>query len=214
VAYPRRVDHGGEPLRGDPDTHGHKGTGIIGPNYRILLCLAGGSGWAIWSSPAASSGIAPVSPEASAIAAMAGGALDIARNSDVPISTQLHWQLAYQIDTGRLRHGSRLPTVREPGSILHVNPNAVRAVYNRLAQAGYVVSGRGAGMRVTARAPQRRTSGAPESLVAELLRTAARCRRGARSGSSAPSSGAPRTSPNGCATRSGQPCRGARAWSC
>ena len=71
--------------------------------------------------------------------AAAGGALDIARDSDVPISTQLYWQLAYQIDTGRLHPGSRLPTVRELGAILHVNPNTVRAVYRRLAEAGYVV---------------------------------------------------------------------------
>ena len=117
---------------------------------------------------------APEPPPASVAVAAAGGDLDIARDSDVPISTQLYWQLAYQIDTGRLHPGSRLPTVRELGAILHVNPNTVRAVYRRLAEAGYVVSRQGAGTRVTARAPQRRTSGALEGLVAELLRSAAR----------------------------------------
>jgi DNA-binding transcriptional regulator YhcF (GntR family)/rhodanese-related sulfurtransferase len=106
--------------------------------------------------------------------APAGGAFDIARDSDVPISTQLYWQLAYQIDTGRLLPGARLPTVRELGAILHVNPNTVRSVYKRLAEAGYVVSRQGAGTRVMARALQRRTSGTLEGLVAELLRTAAR----------------------------------------
>lgn len=110
---------------------------------------------------------------AKAVAAT-GGAFDIARDSDVPISTQLYWQLAYQIDTGRLLPGARLPTVRELGAILHVNPNTVRSVYKRLAEAGYVVSRQGAGTRVTARALQRRTSGTLEGLVAELLRTAAR----------------------------------------
>src|ERR1035437_3611455 len=94
--------------------------------------------------------------------AAAGGTLDVTRDSDVPISTQLYWQLAYQIDTDRLHPGSRLPTVRELGAILHVNPNTVRAVYKRLAEGGYVVSRQGAGTRVTARASQRRTSGAPE----------------------------------------------------
>src|SRR5450756_2140448 len=98
---------------------------------------------------------APEPPPASVAVAAAGGDLDIARDSDVPISTQLYWQLAYQIDTGRLHPGSRLPTVRELGAILHVNPNTVRAVYRRLAEAGYVVSRQGAGTRVTARAPQR-----------------------------------------------------------
>jgi DNA-binding transcriptional regulator YhcF (GntR family)/rhodanese-related sulfurtransferase len=116
---------------------------------------------------------APETPT-SAVSPAAGGALDISRDSDVPISTQLYWQLAYQIDTDRLHPGSRLPTVRELGAILHVNPNTVRAVYKRLAEAGYVVSRQGAGTRVTARASQRRTSGALEGLVAELLRSAAR----------------------------------------
>jgi DNA-binding transcriptional regulator YhcF (GntR family) len=113
-------------------------------------------------------------PADSAPEAPAGSVFDIARDSDVPISTQLYWQLAYQIDTGRLHPGQRLPTVRELGAILHVNPNTVRAVYRRLAEAGYLVSRQGAGTRVTARAPQRRTSGALEGLVAELLRAAAR----------------------------------------
>src|ERR1035437_7785684 len=98
----------------------------------------------------------------SAPEAPVGSVFDITRDSDVPISTQLYWQLAYQIDTDRLHPGSRLPTVRELGAILHVNPNTVRAVYKRLAEGGYVVSRQGAGTRVTARASQRRTSGAPE----------------------------------------------------
>ena len=37
--------------------------------------------------------------------------LDVERDSDVPISTQIYWQLAYQIDSGRLLPGSRLPPV-------------------------------------------------------------------------------------------------------
>ena len=43
----------------------------------------------------------------------AGGDLDVERESDVPISTQIFWQLAYQIDSGRLLPGARLPPVRE-----------------------------------------------------------------------------------------------------
>ena len=35
--------------------------------------------------------------------------LDVERDSDVPISTQIYWQLAYQIDSGRLLPGARLP---------------------------------------------------------------------------------------------------------
>lgn len=102
-----------------------------------------------------------------------GPGIDIARDSDVPISTQLYWQLAYQIDTGRLHAGARLPTVRELGGILRVNPNTVRAVYRRLADAGYVVARQGAGTRVAARSTQRRVSEGLDGLVAELLRRAA-----------------------------------------
>ena len=64
--------------------------------------------------------------------------LDIERDSDVPISTQIYWQLAYQIESGQLQPGARLPPVRELGAALRVNPNTIRAVYRRLADAGYV----------------------------------------------------------------------------
>src|SRR5450759_1811257 len=79
--------------------------------------------------------------------------LDIERDSDVPISTQIYWQLAYQIESGRLQPGTRLPPVRELGAVLRVNPNTVRAVYRRLADAGYVVGRHGAGTRVVDRPP-------------------------------------------------------------
>lgn len=99
--------------------------------------------------------------------------LDIERDSDVPISTQIYWQLTYQIDAGRLQPGTRLPPVRELGAALRVNPNTVRAVYRRLADAGYVVGRHGAGTRVTDRPPVRRGSDALAGIVAETLRRAA-----------------------------------------
>jgi DNA-binding transcriptional regulator YhcF (GntR family) len=105
--------------------------------------------------------------------AAAGGSLDVERDSDVPISTQIFWQLAYQIDSGRLLPGSRLPPVRELGAALRVNPNTIRAVYRRLADAGYVLSRHGAGTHVSDRPPQRRGAEALAGIVAELLRRAA-----------------------------------------
>src|SRR5690242_4331685 len=66
--------------------------------------------------------------------------LDVERESDVPISTQIYWQLAYQIDSGRLLPGMRLAPVRDLGAALRVNPNTIRAVYKRLADNGYVTS--------------------------------------------------------------------------
>jgi DNA-binding transcriptional regulator YhcF (GntR family) len=102
-----------------------------------------------------------------------GGALDVERDSDVPISTQIFWQLAYQIDSGRLLPGSRLPPVRELGAALRVNPNTIRAVYRRLSDAGYVTSRHGAGTHVAERPPQRRAVEALAGIVAEMLRRAA-----------------------------------------
>ena len=99
--------------------------------------------------------------------------LDIERDSDVPISTQIYWQLAYQIDSGRLLPGSRLPPVRELGAALRVNPNTIRAVYRRLSDAGYVSSRHGAGTHVADRPPQRRAAEALAGLVSEMLRRAA-----------------------------------------
>jgi GntR family transcriptional regulator len=103
----------------------------------------------------------------------AGSGLDVERGSDVPISTQIYWQLAYQIDSGRLLPGARLLPVRELGAALRVNPNTIRAVYRRLADAGYVTSRHGAGTHVADRPPQRRGAEALAGLVAEMIRRAA-----------------------------------------
>jgi len=105
--------------------------------------------------------------------ALSGQELDVERDSDVPISTQIYWQLAYQIDSGRLQPGERLSPVRELGAALRVNPNTIRAVYRRLADAGYVSSRHGAGTVVADRPPKRRRPEALGGIVSELLRRAA-----------------------------------------
>jgi DNA-binding transcriptional regulator YhcF (GntR family) len=101
------------------------------------------------------------------------GPLDVERDSDVPISTQIFWQIAYQIDSGRLLPGARLAPVRELGAALRVNPNTIRAVYRRLSDAGYVTSRHGAGTHVAERPPQRRGTEALAGIVAEMMRRAA-----------------------------------------
>src|SRR5215212_5425849 len=103
----------------------------------------------------------------------AAGDLDVERGSDVPISTQIYWQIAYQIDSGRLLPGARLAPVRELGAALRVNPNTIRAVYRRLADGGYVMSRHGAGTHVAERPPQRRGTEALAGIVSEMLRRAA-----------------------------------------
>jgi DNA-binding transcriptional regulator YhcF (GntR family) len=106
-------------------------------------------------------------------AAATADELDVERDSDVPISTQIFWQLAYQIDSGRLLPGARLAPVRELGAALRVNPNTIRAVYRRLADAGYVTSRHGAGTHVADRPPQRRGAEALAGIVSEMLRRGA-----------------------------------------
>src|ERR671935_2430246 len=126
--------------------------------------------------PARSTGPTDQSRDAAGLQIGAGVSdqnLDVERDSDVPISTQIYWQLAYQIDSGRLLPGSRLPPVRELGGALRVNPNTIRAVYRRLADAGYVTTRHGAGTHVADRPPQRRGTEALAGIVAELLRRAA-----------------------------------------
>lgn len=110
------------------------------------------------------------------VGAAQGGALDVERDSDVPISTQIYWQLAYQIDSGRLLAGERLAPVRDLGAALRVNPNTIRAVYRRLADAGYVTSRHGAGTVVADRPPKRRRPEALAGIVSEMIR------RGAQAG--------------------------------
>src|SRR5215212_9307026 len=119
-----------------------------------------------------STGTSGPSDELSA-ASPAASDLDVERDSDVPISTQIYWQLAYQIDSGRLLPGARLAPVRELGAALRVNPNTIRAVYRRLADAGYVTSRHGAGTHVSDRPPQKRGAEALAGIVAEMLRRAA-----------------------------------------
>src|SRR3990172_4489184 len=102
-----------------------------------------------------------------------GPDLDVTRDSDVPISTQIYWQLVYQIDSGRLLPGARLLPVRELGAALRVNPNTIRAVYSRLADAGYVMSRHGAGTVVADRPPTRRRPEALAGIVSEMIRRAA-----------------------------------------
>jgi len=102
--------------------------------------------------------------------------LDVERDSDVPISTQIYWQLAYKIESGRVQPGERLWPVRELGAALRVNPNTIRAVYRRLADNGYVHSRHGAGTVVSDRTVHRRRPDALGAIVSEMLR------RGAQAG--------------------------------
>jgi GntR family transcriptional regulator len=95
--------------------------------------------------------------------------IDAERGNDVPLSVQISWQIAYQIDTGQYPEGARLPTVRELAASFRIDPNTVRVVYGRLARAGYVTTRQGSGTYVAAR-PERPGRGAAlTAMVSDLL---------------------------------------------
>src|SRR3954467_3240192 len=119
-----------------------------------------------------STGTSGSSDEPGAPAATASH-VDVEPGPHAPLSTQIYWQLAYQIDSGRLLPGARLAPVREMGAALRVNPNTIRAVYRRLADAGYVSSRHGAGTHVSDRPPEKRGAEALAGIVAEMIRRAA-----------------------------------------
>jgi DNA-binding transcriptional regulator YhcF (GntR family) len=102
--------------------------------------------------------------------------LDVAvdRHSDVPLGAQLAARLRALVDSGRLRPGDRLPSVRALAAQVGVNVNTVRAVYGRLESEGVVVGEQGRGTFVADRAgsatERRELRRQIERLEAELVR--------------------------------------------
>jgi DNA-binding transcriptional regulator YhcF (GntR family) len=82
------------------------------------------------------------------------------------LADQLKEQIAYQILSGRLRPGDRLPPVRTLASFLRVNRNTVARAYRELEQEGYLDTAAGRGTLVSAR------RGTPGELRVRLTRVA------------------------------------------
>src|SRR4051812_47161015 len=97
----------------------------------------------------------PMSPDARELE------LRVDRAGEVPVGTQLAWRLRELVETGGLRAGDRLPSVRELASAAGVNVNTVRSVYGRLEHEGLVRSEQGRGTFV---------AGAEQSTRAQLRR--------------------------------------------
>ena len=72
----------------------------------------------------------------------------IATTSGVPIYRQLMDQIRTIIASGRLEPGIFLPSVREVGKKLEINPMTVSKVYSILEREGLLENVRGQGMRV------------------------------------------------------------------
>jgi DNA-binding transcriptional regulator YhcF (GntR family) len=76
---------------------------------------------------------------------MASLGLQVDRDGDIPVGTQLTWQIQALITEARLQPGEQLPSVRRLADAVGVNVNTIRSVYDRLEGEGFIrtVHGRG-----------------------------------------------------------------------
>ena len=74
-------------------------------------------------------------------------------SSGVPIYLQLMEQVKHAIETGALRPGEQLPSIRPLAEELVVNPNTIAKAYRELAHAGVIELRQGAGAFVSDKAP-------------------------------------------------------------
>jgi GntR family transcriptional regulator len=77
-------------------------------------------------------------------------------SSGVPIYLQLMEQVKHAIETGALRPGEQLPSIRPLAEELVVNPNTVAKAYRELEHEGVIELRQGAGAFVSAKAPTKR----------------------------------------------------------
>jgi DNA-binding transcriptional regulator YhcF (GntR family) len=80
--------------------------------------------------------------------------LQVDRNGDIPLGTQLAWQIQELITEGRLQPGEQLPSVRRLADAAGVNVNTIRAVYERLEGEGFIRTHHGRGSFVSEKVPQ------------------------------------------------------------
>lgn len=85
---------------------------------------------------------------------MASLGLQVDRDGDIPVGTQLAWQIQALITEGRLLPGEQLPSVRRLADAAGVNVNTVRSVYERLEGEGFIRTEHGRGSFVATNVPQ------------------------------------------------------------
>jgi len=89
----------------------------------------------------------------------------------VPIYRQIIDQIKYQVATGVLREGNKVPSVRELASQLAVNQNTVLKVYNELCRENVLKIERGDGTYVSSN-KQNIPAAERKEAVANVLREA------------------------------------------
>lgn len=98
--------------------------------------------------------------------------MNIDKHSGEPIYLQIVHQIEQMIRDGVLKSGDQLPSVRELGSALLVNPNTVAKSYQDLVERGITVSAHGSGSYVSENAQQLLSAGACDGLtkLEEMIR--------------------------------------------
>jgi len=77
-------------------------------------------------------------------------------SSGVPIYLQLMEQVRHAIETGALRPGEQLPSIRPLAEELVVNPNTIAKAYRELEHEGVIELRQGAGAFVSDKAPTKK----------------------------------------------------------
>lgn len=90
----------------------------------------------------------------------------------MPIYRQIIDQIKYQVATGALKQGEKVPSVRELASKLAVNQNTILKVYNELCRENVLKIVRGDGTYVSS-GKQNIAVSERKKLVADVLREAA-----------------------------------------
>ena len=93
-------------------------------------------------------------------------------SSSVPIYRQIIDQIKYQVVTGRLKEGDKVPSVRELASRRAVNQNTILKVYNELCRQNVLKIERGDGTYVSS-SKQSISAAERKKVVASVLREAA-----------------------------------------
>ena len=118
-------------------------------------------------------------------------------SSGVPIYLQLMEQVKHAIETGALKPGEQLPSIRPLAEELVINPNTVAKAYRELEHEGVIELRQGAGAFVSDKAPTKKDADklrAAQATVAQGDRETARARRDGRGNPPAGRSGARRVS--------------------
>ena len=97
-------------------------------------------------------------------------------SSGVPIYLQLMEQVKHAIETGALKPGEQLPSIRPLAEELVVNPNTVAKAYRELEHEGVIELRQGAGAFVTENAPSKKDAEKLRAAQATVAATVDRLR--------------------------------------